>query len=74
MSVLGFGALFAGLVQIPGVDDVVHEFLDGSFEDSALYAQRALDRRLSGAASRSAALISIIGIGLAYLFYLPGPG
>ena len=37
MSVLGFGALFAGVIQIPGVDDVVHQFLDGSFEDSPLY-------------------------------------
>ena len=35
MSVLGFGALFAGFVQIPGVDDVVHRFLHGSFLDSS---------------------------------------
>ena len=39
MSVLGFGALFAGFVQIPGVDDVVHRFLHGSFLDSKLYEQ-----------------------------------
>ena len=37
MSILGFGALFAGFLQIPGVDDVVHKFLHGSFEDSTLY-------------------------------------
>ena len=30
MSVLAFGALFAGLVQIPGVDDVVEKFLEGA--------------------------------------------
>jgi hypothetical protein len=34
-----FGALFAGFVQIPGVDDVVHKFLHGSFLDSKLYEQ-----------------------------------
>ena len=37
MSVLAFGALFAGLVQVPGVDAVVEHFLEGSFEDSTLY-------------------------------------
>ena len=37
MACSAFGALFAGLVQIPGVDDVVEKFLEGSFEDSHLY-------------------------------------
>ncbi len=39
MSTLAFGALFAGFLQVPGVDDVVHKFLHGSFEDSTLYEQ-----------------------------------
>ena len=51
MSVLGFGALFAGVIQIPGVDDVVHKFLEGSFEDSALYFEVPIDRAPSGAGS-----------------------
>ena len=37
MGVLSFLALFAGFVQVPGVDDVIHRFLAGSFEDSKLY-------------------------------------
>src|SRR5215207_8812578 len=34
MAILGFGALFAGFLQVPGVTDVVETFLDGSFEGS----------------------------------------
>ena len=34
-----FGALFAGFVQIPGVDDVVHGSCTASFLDSKLYEQ-----------------------------------
>ncbi|MDP9188975.1 MAG: NADH-quinone oxidoreductase subunit L, partial [Actinomycetota bacterium] len=38
MALLGFGALFAGLIQIPGIDHVITTFLEGTFEDSTLYA------------------------------------
>ena len=34
MAILGFGALFAGFLQIPGVTDVVEGFLEGTFEGS----------------------------------------
>ena len=49
MAVLGFGALFIGLLQVPGVDHVVTTFLAGTFEDSALFhieptIERLLDR------------------------------
>jgi NADH-quinone oxidoreductase subunit L len=73
MSVLGVGALFAGLVQIPGVDDVVHKFLHGSFEDSSLYEQGPS----TGAEYEGLAIggiISLLGIGLAYFAYLSRPG
>jgi NADH-quinone oxidoreductase subunit L len=36
MAVLGFGALFAGLLQIPGVDNVLFSFLEPAFHDSPL--------------------------------------
>ena len=36
MSVLGFGALFGGVVQIPGVTDWLFGFLDPAFRDSPL--------------------------------------
>jgi NADH-quinone oxidoreductase subunit L len=73
MSLLAFGALFAGLVQIPGVDAVVEHFLEGSFEDSSLYGDLPSD----GAEWRGlgiGAVISLIGIGLAGLMYLRSPG
>jgi NADH-quinone oxidoreductase subunit L len=73
MSVLAFGALFAGFVQIPGVDDVVHKFLHGSFLDSKFYEQ--------GPSTTSAyrglligGLISVLGIAIAYYAYLRNPG
>jgi NADH-quinone oxidoreductase subunit L len=73
MSILGVGALFAGLVQIPGVDDVVHQFLHGSFEDSPLYEQGpSVSAEYEGLAIGG--VISLIGIGLAYLFYIARPG
>ena len=69
MSVLAFGALFAGFVQIPGVDDVVHRFLHGSFLDSKLYEQGPT----TTAAYRGlliGGLISVLGIAIAYYAYL----
>ena len=73
MSILGFGALFAGFIQIPGVDDVVHRFLHGSFLDSTFYEQgpstsAAYHGLLIGG------LISVLGIAIAYYAYLRRPG
>src|SRR5512132_628038 len=73
MSILGFGALFAGFVEIPGVDDVVHRFLHGSFLDSKLYEQGPS----TTAAYRGlliGGLISVLGIAIAYYAYLRRPG
>ncbi len=73
MAVLGFGALFAGLIQIPGVDHVVTTFLEGTFESSTLYAQEP-----STAASWLGLLvggtISVLGIAIAYHCYIRRPG
>jgi NADH-quinone oxidoreductase subunit L len=73
MSLLGVGALFGGFLQIPGVDEVVHNFLHGSFEDSHLYEEGPS----TGAAYRGlsiGAVLSIVGIAIAYYFYLRAPG
>ncbi len=73
MAVLGFGALFAGLIQVPGVDHVVTTFLAGTFESSSLYhlepstADSWLGLAIGG-------MISIAGIALAYLCYVRRPG
>jgi NADH-quinone oxidoreductase subunit L len=73
MSILAAGALFAGFVQIPGVDDVVHRFLHGSFLDSDLYEQGPS----TSAAYRGlllGGLLSVLGIATAYYAYLRRPG
>ena len=73
MGVLGFLALFAGLIQIPGVDDVVHRFLAGSFLDSKLYDLNVPNSAAyTGLAVGGA--IAIAGILIAAYAYLRNPG
>jgi NADH-quinone oxidoreductase subunit L len=73
MSLLALGALFAGLVQVPGVDDVVERFLEGSFEGSTLYGDLPSDAA-EWRGLGIGGVISILGIGLAGLMYLRSPG
>jgi NADH-quinone oxidoreductase subunit L len=73
MSVLAFGALFAGLVQVPGVDAVVEHFLEGSFEDSSLYGDLPSDAA-EWRGLGIGGVISLLGIALAGLMYLRSPG
>src|SRR4051795_4738331 len=73
MSVLGFLSIFGGAVEIPGLDNVVENFLAGSFLDSSLYE----DLPTTAADWRGLALggmLSIIGIALAYMVYVRRPG
>ncbi len=73
MAILGFGALFAGLLQVPGVDHVITTFLEGTFESSTLYAQEpsTADSWIGLAIGGT---ISIIGIAFAYHCYVRRPG
>jgi NADH-quinone oxidoreductase subunit L len=73
MGILSFLALFAGLVQIPGVDDVVHRFLAGSFEGSKFYEVQVPDHTAYVGLAVGGA-IAITGILIAALFYLRMPG
>jgi len=72
MAVLAFGALFAGLIQVPGVDDAITKFLDPVFADSPLAAIHPstaaswLGLAIGGA-------ISVAGIGVAYWLYVASP-
>jgi len=69
MSVLGLGALFAGFIQVPGVDHVLTTFLEGSFEGSALYhVEPTTADAWRGLAVGGA--ISLAGIAIAYVFFL----
>ncbi len=73
MGVLGFGAIFGGLVQVPGVDHVLETFFAGTFESSELFhivpstADSWIGLAVGGA-------LSIAGIGLAYYCYIVNPG
>jgi NADH-quinone oxidoreductase subunit L len=73
MAILGFGALFAGFLQIPGVDNVVETFLDGTFAGSK-YADTIPSDQSAYIGLLVGGLISIAGIAIAYLMYVRRPG
>jgi NADH-quinone oxidoreductase subunit L len=72
MALLGFGALFAGLIQVPGVDNVLFGFLEPAFADSPLAAIHPT----VGAEWRGLAIggaISLLGIATAWLLWAARP-
>jgi NADH-quinone oxidoreductase subunit L len=72
MALLGFGALFAGLIQIPGVDNVLFGFLDPAFADSPLSAiHPSVGAEWRGLAIGGA--ISLLGIATAWLLWARRP-
>jgi NADH-quinone oxidoreductase subunit L len=73
MAVLGVLSVVGGLLQVPGVDATVEHFLEGTFEESALFAEvpsagEAWIGLLIGG------LIAIAGIAAAYVAYVRRPG
>ncbi len=73
MGMLGFLALFGGLIQIPGVDDVLENFLEGTFETSK-FADLVPSTGLAWLGLLVGGVLSIAGIGLAYYCYIRNPG
>jgi NADH-quinone oxidoreductase subunit L len=72
MAALALGALFAGLIQVPGVDNVLFGFLDPAFADSPLAAiHPSVGAEWRGLAVGGA--ISIVGIALAWLIWVARP-
>ncbi len=72
MGVLAFLALFAGFVQVPGLDETVTHFLEPTFEDSPLAAiVPSVGASWLGLAIGAA--ISLAGIGIAYWLYVLRP-
>jgi NADH-quinone oxidoreductase subunit L len=72
MAVLGFGALFAGVVQIPGVTDVLFSFLEPSFENSPLEAiHPSVGAEWRGLAI--GAVIAILGIFVSWVLWVKQP-
>jgi len=72
MAVLAFGALFGGLIQIPGVDNIVANFLDPVFADSPLAAIHP-STSWSWIGLGIGSVISLAGIGVAYWLYVVRP-
>src|SRR3954467_5235001 len=72
MAVLAFGALFGGLIQIPGVDNVVANFLDPVFADSPLAAIHP-STSWSWIGLGIGAVISLAGIWAAHWLYIANP-
>jgi NADH-quinone oxidoreductase subunit L len=73
MGVLGFLAIVGGLLQIPGVTDVLDKFFEPTFE-SSVFADVAPSTASSWIGLAVGGLISIVGIGFAYLAYRVRPG
>jgi NADH-quinone oxidoreductase subunit L len=72
MAVLAFLALFAGFVQVPGLDETITHFLDPVFADSPL-AAIVPSVGASWAGLAIGAAISLAGIGVAYWLYVLRP-
>ena len=72
MAVLGFGALFAGLVQVPGVDNVLFGFLDPAFHGSPLAEiHPSVGAEWRGLAIGSA--VALLGIFVTWLLWSARP-
>jgi NADH-quinone oxidoreductase subunit L len=72
MAGLGFGALFAGLIQVPGVDNVLFGFLDPAFADSPLTAiQPTVAHEWTGLGI--GAVVSVVGVALTWFIWVARP-
>ncbi|HMU27286.1 MAG TPA: NADH-quinone oxidoreductase subunit L [Solirubrobacterales bacterium] len=72
MAVLGVLALIAGVLQIPGLDDVVTKFLEPTFENS-VFSHMHPTTSESWIGLGEGALISLAGIATAWLLYIKRP-
>jgi NADH-quinone oxidoreductase subunit L len=72
MGTLAFLALFAGFIQVPGVDKAVTNFLSPVFADSPLAAIEP-STSASWFGLLIGGLISVAGIGIAYYLYVARP-
>ena len=73
MGILAVLATVAGVLQIPGVTDVVDSFLHPTFESSR-YADIEVASGIEALALVGGAVTALIGIGAAWLLYVRNPG
>jgi NADH-quinone oxidoreductase subunit L len=72
MAILAFLAIFGGLVQVPGVDNLISNFLDPVFENSPLAAIHP-STAWSWIGLGIGAVVSLAGIAIAHLLYVARP-
>jgi NADH-quinone oxidoreductase subunit L len=72
MTVLAIGAIGAGLVQVPGVDDVIVNFLRPTFASSPLYEPHTKDGLLIFGMVLGTVL-GLLGIAIAYRIWVKQP-
>ena len=73
MSLLAVGAIGAGLIQIPEVDDVITKFLAPTFAGSSLYTVHTKDGLLVFGLILGT-LLGLAGIAIAYRVWVQQPG
>jgi NADH-quinone oxidoreductase subunit L len=73
MGLLAVGAVFAGLLQVPTVTDVLHEFLHPSFEESRFYEELEPSDSLTWIGLAVGALLALGGIAVAYRLWVQDP-
>jgi NADH-quinone oxidoreductase subunit L len=73
MGALAVLATIGGAVQIPGVTDALHKFLEPTFADSKLYAELEPSGTLTAIGLVLGAVISATGIFIAYTLYVRRP-
>jgi NADH-quinone oxidoreductase subunit L len=74
MSVLAFGAVFAGFLQIPHVTEVIHHFFEPTFHDSVYFNELEPSNAVTWIGLVVGAALAIAGIALAHLIWVRKPG
>jgi NADH-quinone oxidoreductase subunit L len=69
MSVLAFGAIFLGAIELPGLTDVLHNFMEPTFEGDPTY-NAPTDEPLEIFGLSLSGAIAIVGIATAYLLWV----
>jgi NADH-quinone oxidoreductase subunit L len=74
MIILGVGALFGGIVQVPGVTHVLESFFEGTFAHSTIEHSVEVSTRDAYIGMLVGGVISLIGIAAAFYLYMVAPG
>jgi NADH-quinone oxidoreductase subunit L len=73
MGALALLAIAGGLLQIPHVTNVLHDFLEPTFADSRFYETLEPSDTLTVVGLLTGATLSIVGIALAYMLWVTDP-